>query len=64
MNVTRTRKQRRDASKRYQELNMDVMRGYRTVKRVYVESDAERAEEAEKRSQEGRVGGFRVLVSW
>jgi len=49
LNMARTRKQRRDASKRYQELNREVKRGCRRDKRVYVESEAERAEEAGKR---------------
>ena len=51
MNMARTRRQRRDASKRYQELHREVKRGCRRDKRVYVESDAKRAEEAGKRSQ-------------
>ena len=47
MNMARTRKQKRDANKRYQELNREVKRRCRRDKRVYVESEAERAEEAE-----------------
>ena len=50
MNMTRTRKQRRDASKRYQELNRELKRACRRDKRMYVESAAERTEEAGKRS--------------
>lgn len=57
INMARTRKQRRDASKRYQELNREVMRGHRRDKSVYVESDAKRAEGAGKRSQELRLSG-------
>ena len=49
MNMARTRKQKRDANKRYQELNREVKRRCRRDKRVYVESDAEKAEEAGKR---------------
>ena len=45
----RTRKQKRDANNRYQELNRDVKRRYRRDKRVYVESEAEKAEEVGKR---------------
>ena len=37
VNMARTRKQRRDASKRYQELNREVKRGCRKDKRVCVE---------------------------
>ena len=36
-------------SARYQELNREVKRSCRSDKRVYVESEAERAEEAGKR---------------
>ena len=49
MNMARTRKQKRDANKRYQELNREVKRRCRRDKRVYVESEAEKAEEAGKR---------------
>ena len=49
MNVARMRKHRMDESKRYQELNRGVKRGYRRDKRVYVESEAEGAEEAGRR---------------
>ena len=49
MNTTRTRKQKRDENKRYQELNKEVKRRCRRYKRVYVESEAEKAEEAAKR---------------
>ena len=38
MNMAMTRKKRRDASKRYQELNREVNG---TCRRVYVESDRE-----------------------
>jgi len=48
-NIARTRKQKRDANKRYQELNREVKRRCRRDRRVYVESEAERAEEAGKR---------------
>ena len=49
MNMARTRMQKRDANKRYQELNREVKRRCRRDRRVYVESEAERAEEAGKR---------------
>ena len=49
MNMARTRKQKRDANKRYQVLNREVKRRCRRDKRVYVESEAEKAEEAGKR---------------
>ena len=49
MNMARTRKQKRDANKRYQELNREVKRRCRRDKRIYVESEAEKAEEAGKR---------------
>ena len=55
MNMARTRKQKRDANKRYQELNREVKRRCRRDKRVYVESEAEKAEEA------GRRGDARTL---
>ena len=45
----RTRNQKREASKRYQELNTEVKRRCRRDRRVYVESEAERAEKAGKR---------------
>jgi len=48
-NMARTRKQKRDAKKRHQELNREVKRRCRRDRRVYVESEAERAEEAGKR---------------
>ena len=48
-NMVRTRNQKRDASKRYQELNREVKRRCRRDKRAYVEAEAERAEEAGKR---------------
>jgi len=42
--MARTRKQRKDVRKRYQELNREVKRGCRRDKRrVYVKSEAERA---------------------
>ena len=47
--MARTRKQKRDANKKYQGLNREVKRRCRRDKRVYVESEAERAEEAGKR---------------
>ena len=46
MNMARTRKQKRDANKRYQELNRGVKRRCRRDRRVYVELEAGRAEEA------------------
>ena len=49
MNMARTLKQKREANKRYQELNREVKRRCRRDKRVYVESEAEKAEEAGKR---------------
>ena len=49
VNMARTRNQRRDASKTHQELNREVKRSCRRDKRVYVESTAERAEEAGRR---------------
>jgi len=49
VNMARTRNQRRDASRRHQELNREVKRSCRRNKRVYVESMAERAEEAGRR---------------
>ena len=48
-NMARTRKQKRDASKRYQELNREVKRRCRRDRMVYVELEAKRAEEAGKR---------------
>ena len=48
-NMARTRKQKRDANQRYQELNREVKRRCRRDRRAYVESEAERAEEAGKR---------------
>ena len=41
MNMARTRRQKRDANKRYQELNREVKRRCRRDKRVYMESEAE-----------------------
>ena len=49
MNMARMRMQKRDANKRYQELNREVKRRCRGDRRVYVESEAEGAEEAGKR---------------
>ena len=49
MNMARARKQKRDANKRYQELNREVKRRCRRDRRVYVKLEAERAEEAGKR---------------
>ena len=49
INMARTRNQKREASKRYQELNREVKRRCRRDKRAYVEAEAERAEEAGKR---------------
>ena len=48
-NMARTRNQKREASKRYQELNREVKRRCRRDRRAYVEAEAERAEEAGKR---------------
>ena len=48
-NMARTRNQKREASKRYQELNREVKRRCRRDKRAYVKAEAERAEEAGKR---------------
>jgi len=48
-NMARTRKQKRDANQRYQELNREMKRRCRRDKRVYVELEAEKAEEAGKR---------------
>ena len=53
--MTKTRNQTRVAGERYQELNKEVKRCCRRHKRVYVESEAERAEEA------GRRGDVNVL---
>ena len=47
--MSRTRNQKREASKRYQELNSEVKRRCWRDRRVYVESEAERTEEAGKR---------------
>ena len=49
MNVARMRKHRMDESKRHQELHRGVKRGYRRDKKMYVESEAEGAEEAGRR---------------
>ena len=49
MKMARTRKQRRDASRKQQELKREVKRSCRRDKRVYVESMAERAKEAKGR---------------
>ena len=49
INMAKTRKQKTDANKRYQELNKEVKRRCRRGRRVYVESEAERAEETGKR---------------
>ena len=51
-NMATTRKQMRDANQRYQELNREVKRRCRRDRRVYVESEAERAEEAGKRCKD------------
>ena len=48
-NMSRTRNQKREAGKKYQELNREVKGRCRRDRRVYVESEAERAEEAGKR---------------
>lgn len=58
MNMARTRKQRRDANRRYQGLNGYVKRRCRRDSRVYVELEAEIAEEAGKR------GHARNLYEW
>ena len=50
-NMARMRKQKRDANKRNQELNREVKRRCRRDRRVYVESEAKRAEEAGKRGE-------------
>ena len=47
--MARTRKQKSDAKKRYQELNREVKRRCNKDRRVYVESEAGRAEEAGQR---------------
>ena len=47
--MARTRKQKRDENKRYQELNREIKRMWRRDRRFYVGSEAERAEEAGKR---------------
>ena len=44
-----TRKQKRDANKRYPELKREMNKRSRRDGRVYVESEAERAEKAGKR---------------
>ncbi len=49
INITRTRNQKRDASRRYQELNREVKKRCRRDRKMYVESEVERAEEAGKR---------------
>ena len=54
-NMARTRKQKRGANKRYQELNREVKRWCRRDRRVYVETEAERDEEV------GRRGDARTL---
>ena len=46
VNMARTRNQRRDVGRRHQEVNREVKRSCSGDKRVYVESMAERAEEA------------------
>ena len=43
-NMARTRNQKRDASTRYQELSREVKRRCKKDRRVYVESEAEKAE--------------------
>ena len=48
-NMARTRNQKREASKRYQELKREVKRRCRRDRRAYVEAEAERADEAGKR---------------
>ena len=55
VNMVKTRNQKRVATECYQELNREVKRCCRSDKRVYVESEAERAEEA------GRRGDVKVL---
>lgn len=64
MNMVKTRKQKRDANKRYQEMNREVKRRCRRDRRVYVESEAEKNEEAGKRGDAralyeitGKLGG-------
>ena len=64
-NMATTRKQKRDANKRYQELNREVKRRCRRDKRVYVESEAERAEEAWKReAMQGTFVRDHQKVKW
>ena len=55
VNMAKTRNQKRVASESYQEMNREVKRCCKRGKRVYVESEAERAEEA------GRRGDVKVL---
>ena len=55
VNMAKTRNQKRVASESYQELYREVKKCCRRDKRVYVESEAERAEEA------GRRGDVKVL---
>ena len=47
--MARTSQQKREANKRYQVLNREVKGRCRRDKKVYVESEAEKAEEAGKR---------------
>ena len=51
VNMSRTRTQKEEASTRYQELNREVKRRCRRDRMVFVESEAERAEEAGKRGE-------------
>ena len=49
MNMAKIRKQKRDANKRYPELKREMNKRSRRDGRVYVESEAERAQKAGKR---------------
>ena len=52
-NMAKTRKQKTDANKRYQELNREVKRSCRRDRRVYLESEAVRAEETTRKLSGG-----------
>ena len=62
--MSRTRNQKREASKRYQELNREVKTRCRRDRRVYVESEAERAEEAGKRDDVRTLYEIPRQLSW
>ena len=55
INMARTRNQKREASKRYQELNREVKRRCRRDRRAYVESEAERTGRLEREVMQGLV---------